>query len=895
MKKLMVLDGNSILNRAFYGVSQTLTTRSGQPTNAILGFLNILNKLLDEEKPEALCVTFDRKAPTFRHLAYEGYKANRKGMPDELASQMPILKDVLSAMNVPMYELDGWEADDLLGTIARLDEKAGWETVIVTGDKDSLQLVTEQTTVKLVSTRMGRTSSREMTPEAFREEYGFEPIHIIDLKALMGDASDNYPGVKGVGEKTALALVRLYGSIDHLYSHMPEICSAPETPAKPGLVKKLAEGERDARLSYDLASIRTDAPIDFAPEDNLCKKPDNARLYRLFLELEFSKLIDKYGLTAPQGEGNAPEAGPVFEGTCASEVVTDRARMEELLSLWRTKDCVDVLALPSLDVVAVEWREGEADSRAALFFADKLDCYGDFLKGLFAPDIGKAVHGSKELCRALLEEGIFPGGIVFDTEVAAYLLAPADGSYELEKLGMTYFNFQPPKASDYLSDGAFGPLADPVAPTAALLSHCALIGGLRETLAGRLRELGMWKLYQEVDLPLCLALAEMEREGFLIDRGALRRFGEMLAGRIDQSQQTIWEFAGEEFNINSTQQLGHILFDKLGLPPVKKTKTGWSTNADVLDKLRGKHLIIEAILEYRQLTKLKSTYVDGLEKVIPPDGRIHTCFQNTVTATGRLSSTEPNLQNIPVRTELGALMRKMFVAPEGKVLVDADYSQIELRLLSCMAGDQAMIAGFNTGADIHAITASQVFGVPLDQVTPVMRRSAKAVNFGIVYGISSFSLAQDIGVTVAQAQEYMDKYFAHYAGVRAYMDGVVEQAKQAGYVSTLFGRRRWIPEIRSSNFNTRSFGERVALNAPIQGTAADLIKMAMLRVRDRLLKEGLEGRLVLQVHDELIVECPEAEAETVAKLLKEEMEAVAKLAVPLEVEVGYGKSWADAH
>ena len=888
MNKLMVLDGNSIVNRAFYGVSSNLTTRTGQPTNAVFGFLNILNKLLDEEQPQALCVTFDRKAPTFRHLAYEGYKAQRKPMPEELASQMPILKEVLSALNIPMYELDGWEADDLIGTIAKTDERAGWDTVIVTGDKDSLQLVTDHTTVKLVSTRMGRTTTKDMTPETFREAYGFDPIHIIDLKALMGDASDNIPGVKGIGEKTAMALLAQQPSIDGLYANLDQM------DVKPAARKKLAEGEKDARMSYDLATIHTDAPIAFKPEDNLCQKPDEPKLYQLFLELEFAKLIDKYHLTAPQGEGQAEEKTDLA-CTCTSETVTDRARMEELLALWRTKERVDVLALPSLDVVCVECWLSPEESHAAIFRADSLDCYNDFLKGLFAPDVKKASHGVKALCRALLAEGIAPGGFVFDTEVAAYLLAPADGSYDLEKLGLTYYNHQFPKAADYLADGAFGPLADLAVSCGAITSHCALIGALVDTLTQRLKELGMWELYQTVDLPLCPVLAEMETEGFLVDRKALAEFGDMLSVSIQTVQKNIFDLAGEEFNINSTQQLGRILFDQLGLPPVKKTKTGYSTNADVLDKLRGSHPIIQEILDYRQLTKLKSTYVDGLGKVIGPDGRIHTCFQNTVTATGRLSSTEPNLQNIPIRTELGAQLRKMFVAPAGRVLVDADYSQIELRLLACMAGDQAMIDGFNSGEDIHRITASQVFGVPQEEVTPQMRRSAKAVNFGIVYGISPFSLSQDIGVTVAQAKEYMEKYFQHYSGVRAYMDGVVARAKADGYVTTLFARRRWVPELKSSNFNTRSFGERVALNAPIQGTAADVIKAAMIRVRDRLLAQGLKGRLVLQVHDELIVECPQEEAEAVQRLVKEEMEAVVSLPVPLVADTAAGKSWADAH
>ncbi len=895
MKKLMVLDGNSIVNRAFYGVSQNLTTRAGQPTNAIFGFLNILSKLLDESKPEALCVTFDRKAPTFRHLAYEGYKATRKGMPDELASQLPLLKDVLSAMNIPMYELDGWEADDLIGTISVKDAAAGWETVIVTGDKDSLQLVTDTTTVKLVSTRMGRTTTRDMTPESFREEYGFDPIHIIDLKALMGDSSDNIPGVKGVGEKTAMALVQRYGSIDDLYAALPEIEMAPGVPAKPNVVKKLTEGADQARMSYDLATIHTDAPIDFTPEDNVRREPNGPVLYQLFLDLEFAKFIDKFHLTAPQGEGSAQEEAPV-QAACTSEAVETRERLEELLEIWRRQKAVAVLALPSLDVVCVEWAESETEHHAALLFSDRLECYNGALADLFAPDIKKVVHGSKELCKRLLDEGGRPGGIVFDTEVAAYLLAPTDGSYDLEKLGLTYYNQEFPKAKTYLEEGAFGALANPAAPTAALLSHTALIGGLRDTLESRLKELGLDKLYYQVELPLCLVLAEMEKAGVLVDRGALVEFGEMLSDGIEKVQATIYQLAGEEFNINSTQQLGHVLFDQLGLPPVKKTKTGYSTNAEVLEKLRGRHPIIQQILDYRQLTKLKSTYVDGLGKVIGDDGRIHTCFQNTVTATGRLSSAEPNLQNIPIRTPLGAELRKMFVAGPGRVLVDADYSQIELRLLAHMAGDEKMIEAFRSGRDFHTVTAAQVFGVEPDQVSAEMRRSAKAVNFGIVYGISAFSLSQDIGVTVAEAKAYMDRYFATYPGVRAYMDHVVAQAKQDGYASTLMGRRRWLPELKSSNYNTRSFGERVALNMPIQGTAADIIKLAMLRVRDRLKAEGFQGELVLQVHDELIVECPQEEGERVCAILKEEMEGVfPSLSVPLVAETHAGKSWAESH
>ena len=883
--KLMVIDGNSIINRAFYGI-RLLTTRDGQPTNAVYGFVNILLKLIDEEQPDALCVTFDRKAPTFRHLAYEGYKAQRKGMPEELAAQLPVLKDVLAAMNIPRYELDGWEADDLIGTISVKDTAAGWDTVIVTGDKDSLQLITDSARVKLVSTRMGQTTTKEMTPDAFREAYGFEPIHMVDLKALMGDTSDNIPGVKGIGEKTAMDLIQRYHSVEAIYGDLDSV------EAKPAVLKKLKEGAEQAKMSYDLALIRCDAPIDFTPETNLRREPDGAALYELFLKLEFNKLIDKLGLQAPQGEVCQEEQ---LTGACTSEVVEDMARAKELLALWREQDSVDVLALPSLDVVAVEYREGEDESRAAVLRADRLEGYNEVLKALFAPDIRKNAHDVKTLLSRLLDEGIEGGGFIFDTALAAYLLAPTDGSYELETLGMRWFNQEFAKAKEtYLAPDAFTPLADPDAALSGLLSHCALIGALKGAMAPRLSELGMDKLYYEVELPLCPVLAEMEHAGVLVDRGALTAFGEMLDGRIQADETLIYELAGEQFNINSTQQFGHILFDKLGLPPVKKTKTGYSTNAEVLEKLRDKHPIVEAVLDYRQLAKLKSTYVDGLTKVIAADGRIHTSFQNTVTATGRLSSTEPNLQNIPVRTELGAELRKMFVAPAGRMLVDADYSQIELRLLAHIAGDEHMISAFRSGEDIHTVTASQVFGVAPQEVTHEMRRRAKAVNFGIVYGISDFSLSQDIGVTRAEAKAYMEKYFEKYSGVHAYMTQVVERAKADGYVSTLMGRRRWLPELKSSNFNMRSFGERVALNMPIQGTAADIIKLAMIRVADRLRSEGLEARLILQVHDELIVECPEEETDRVKTLLETEMEQVVELALPLIAEAHAGRSWAAA-
>ena len=880
--KLMVIDGNSIVNRAFYGVSQNLSTRDGLPTNAIFGFLNILLKLLDEEKPEGLAVAFDMRAPTFRHLAYEGYKAQRKGMPEELAVQMPVLKEVLDAMNIRRCELEGWEADDLLGTMAKINGAAGGETVIVTGDKDSLQLIDERTTVKLVTTRMGQTTTRAMTPDVFREEYGFDPIHMIDLKALMGDTSDNIPGVKGIGEKTAMSLLAQYPSVHDLYANLDKV------DAKPAMLKKLAEGEAEAMMSYDLATIRCEAPMNFKPEDALRRPWNEGVLYDLLLKLEFSKLIDKLGVRpGPAGETAAEN---VSVGTCESEILTDRARMEELLGLWRECDHVTVLSLPHLSGVCVAW-----GTCAAVVLADRLDCYNEFLRGLFSADVRKVSHGVKSLMGILLADGLPTDGFVFDTELGAYLLAPTDGSYDLGKLAVSYFNYETQSAERYLDEDAFGPLSDITEPLAAWMSHIALVEALYVAQKAKLEELGMLSLLTELELPLCPVLARMEREGVLVDRKALREFGVALQEGITVAERTIYELAGETFNILSPKQLGVILFDKLGLPPVKKTKTGYSTNAEVLEKLRPHHEIIGHILEYRQLTKLNSTYVEGLTKVIAPDGRIHTSFQNTVTATGRLSSTEPNLQNIPVRTALGAEMRKMFVAAPGYVLVDADYSQIELRLLAHISGDDAMISGFHSGDDIHTITASQVFGVEIEEVTPDMRRAAKAVNFGIVYGISAFALSDDLHVSMAQAKEYMEKYFEHYSGVRSYMGRVVEQGREDGYVSTLYSRRRWLPELKSSNFNMRSFGERVALNMPIQGTAADIIKLAMIRVDERLRAEKLAARLVLQVHDELIVECPENEAERVRDLLKEEMEGVAALSVPLLAEAQIGKTWAECH
>ena len=874
--KLMVVDGNSILNRAYYGI-RPLSTREGLYTHAVYGFITTLQRLLDEEEPEALCVTFDRREPTFRHQADADYKAQRKPMPPELAMQLPVMKQVLAAMSVPCYELAGYEADDLIGTISRKCQAAGWDCVIVTGDKDSLQLVTDRTRVKLVSTRMGQTTTKDMTPETFREQYGFDPIHMIDLKALMGDTSDNIPGVPGVGEKTAMALVQQYGDIDALYRRLPDI------DAKPNVIRKLTEGEESARHSYWLATIVTDAPLAFDPAENL-RRTFRPELYDLFLRLEFQKLIDRYHLRPHQETAEKPEY------TTTVVPVETEGQARTLLEEWRRADHVALYAAADLTAISVHWDTGESTAQTAeLWSGGYQGNWNALLGALLSGDIRKISHNVKDLMRTLLDGGFPAEGFVFDTALAAYLLDATAGGYDLQRLFVSYFNQELEKPA-HLEPDAFSPLGDRAAAWASLHSYGAAIEALYGVLLPRLREQGMEKLYFGVELPLCRVLADMERSGFLVDGGALARFGADLSDTIRQLEERIYAAAGQQFNINSPKQLGKVLFEDLGLPHGKKTKTGWSTNADVLEKLKDQPLVAD-VLTYRQYAKLKSTYADGLLKVIDPDGRIRTSFQMTVTATGRLSSTEPNLQNIPTRTDLGSKMREMFVAAPGHVLVDADYSQIELRLLAHISGDEAMQQAFLSGEDFHTVTAARVFHVPQDQVTHQMRSRAKAVNFGIVYGISAFSLSQDIGVTVAEAKEYMERYFATYTGVRQYMEQVVSQARERGYVETLWHRRRALPELKSSNFNMRSFGERVALNMPIQGTAADIIKLAMVRVHRRLAAEGLEARLIMQVHDELIVECPEAEASRVEQLLQQEMQGVAELSVPLLAEAHTGHNW----
>ena len=867
--KLMILDGNSIINRAFYGV-RLLSTKDGVYTNAIYGFLNILERLRADEQPDALCVAFDLKAPTFRHLAYDGYKATRHPMPEELAMQMPLMKEVLGAMNIPIYECEGWEADDILGTAGEICAREGTDCVIVTGDRDSLQLVTDRVTVKLVTSKSGQTITTNYTPDVFRAEYGFDPVRLVDLKSLMGDSSDNIPGVAGIGPKTATGLLLEYGTLDGVYEHLPEI--------KESVRKKLEKDREQAYLSYDLATIRKNAPVDFIPERNLVREANNDALYALFHKLEFTRLIARYGLHAPQ---EAPKPQEKLEAVCTCEAVTDAARAREIATRLSKERYVNLVVSEDLSKIAVQLED------AGFLFSGEAVLDNDFMSTIFGASVKKVTHDCKPLMRTLLERGLPADGFIFDTALAAYDLDATRGDYKLDDVFSQYCGAQ----IGYADEARIGKEA---AEQAALLAQSAAVAALYAVLPRKLRECGMEKLYYEIELPLCAVLARMETRGVLVDQMALVAFGNMLEVGIQKDQADIFRYAGQEFNINSPKQLGEVLFERLGLPPVKKTKSGYSTNAEVLEKLKSRHPIVEAILDYRTLTKLKSTYADGLVKEIADDGRIHTTFQNMVTATGRLSSTEPNLQNIPVRTELGSEIRKMFVPKDGWVFVDADYSQIELRVLAHIANDAHMQAAFTSGMDIHTATAAQVFRVAPEDVTPLMRRHAKAVNFGIVYGISEFSLAEDIGVTRKEAKAYIENYLQNYAGVREYMKHIVAQAKQDGFVTTMFGRRRNLPELKSSNFNIRSFGERVALNTPIQGTAADIIKLAMIHVDKTLREQKLQARLVLQVHDELIVECPVSEREQVTALLTEQMEHVAKLSVPLLAEAKSGASWYEA-
>lgn len=865
MKKLLILDSNSILNRAFYGV-RYLSAKDGTPTNAIYGFLNILLKLIKEQEPDYICAAFDVKAPTFRHKQYEGYKAQRKPMPEGLAAQMPLAKDVLRAMGVTILEKEGYEADDIIGTVARLCEESEISCFIATGDKDDLQLASDKTKVILTVTKSGYNETIIYDDKAVKEKYHVTPTEFIDVKALMGDPSDNIPGVKGVGEKTAMSLIEKHHSIEYIYENIDGI------GLKGAMLQKMKDGREMAFMSKELATINRNTPIEFNAEECVFDGfENNGELYEILKRLELNSIIKKLDLS---GGDNVKENEDIFKDF--SYQVGDKNMING--------DKVTVV----LDF------DGDNISSAAVGVGNNAVVLNeqDDIKELLEDDsIAKVMFDVKEAI-VKLNGRIDIKNISDDTAIAAYLVDPAKNEYTIEKLASEYFGtvIEKPEVKQ------LSLLDDVETDRSEYLAKCAVaLGVLNERIGDKIKENGQEKLYQEVELPLVTVLAHLEINGFLVDDNQLKEFADKLGEKIDALTNEIYMLAGEEFNINSPKQLGVILFEKLELKPVKKTKTGYATNADVLEKLRDKHPIVNFIMEYRQLAKLKSTYCDGLTAVVNPNThRIHSVFTQTVTVTGRLSSTEPNLQNIPTRTELGREIRKMFVAKDGYVLVDADYSQIELRVLAHIANDETMINAFRNNEDIHAVTASQVLGIPLEDVTKEQRSSAKAVNFGIVYGIGEFSLAQDLHISVKEAKAYIESYLEKYNGVRNYMESIKEQAKKDGYVKTMLNRIRYIPELKSPNYNIRQFGERVALNTPIQGTAADIIKLAMVRVDNRLINEGLKSKLILQVHDELIVEAHKDEVNKVKQILSEEMQNAMELNVPLKVDMSTGHSWYDA-
>ena len=873
---LMVIDGNSLVNRAFYGV-RPLTAADGTPTNAVYGFLNMLFKLREDFSPDEICVCFDLKAKTFRHKAYEGYKAQRKPMPEELAAQMPLVKAALDGLGICRMEVEGFEADDLLGTLSHLCAQQGGNATIVTGDRDSLQYITGASRVALVTTRMGQTTTELYDEVKFAEKYcGLTPDKIVDLKAIMGDSSDNIPGVKGIGEKGALDLVCRFGSLQGVYDNLETGEMTPSTR------KKLAESRDMAFLSYDLAKGVLDAPVTARPGQLAPTAGDPAELYNLLSRLELRTIIKRLGLTPP---ADAPAVSAEFVEK-SPRILRNSAELAEILpklpgkALLVSQDrtlCAAVLT----DGTPVVLCADEAGERAV----------EEFLAAALARPA--VLHGAKGLLTQLYREGKTPADPAFDTKLGAYLLDVNRGSYDLVSAARQTLGLEalPPI---YDGEDARNLLGVTEEAVAALSQHVQLIAAMRDAQEKALEQEGMLVLYRDMELPLLPVLARMQAEGICADKQRLQEFGTQLEGQIKDLEKQVHELAGRTFNIGSPKQLGTVLFEELGLKAGKKTRTGYSTDAETLEKLKDQHPIIPAILAWRKVSKLKSTYTDGLTKTIDPDGRIRSTFHQTVTATGRLSSADPNLQNLPVRREDGSEIRRCFTARPGWVLVDADYSQIELRVLAHVADDAAMQEAFASGEDFHAVTASQVFHVPLNAVTPKLRSAAKAVNFGIVYGISAWSLADDIKVSNAEAQAYIDAYLARYTGVKQYMDTVKADAEKNGFVTTLYGRKRTIPELKSSNFNLRSFGQRAAMNTPIQGAAADIIKLAMVRVDRRLRQEGLAARLILQVHDELIIEAPEQEREQVCILLKEEMEAAASLKVRLLADVSWGDNWYDA-
>lgn len=879
-EKIVLIDGHSILNRAFYGLPD-LTNSEGLHTNAVYGFLNILFRTLEEEQPQYLAVAFDVHAPTFRHQMYADYKGTRKPMPSELREQVPMLKEVLRAMDIELVEKAGYEADDILGTLAERCEKKGMEVTVVSGDRDILQLASDRIMIRMPKTVRGKTTIENYHAKEVLERYQVEPKQIIELKALMGDTSDNIPGIPGVGEKTATKLIVEYGSIENAYVHVEEI--------RPNKAKESLKNNYDlAVMSKKLATIDTNAPVECDLEHAKIRNLYTEEAYEMFRRLDFKNLLGRFDSAAVK------EQDSLF-----IRVETDLEEAEALLKQAAVQPAVGLELLEStaheILGLAVAW-EKDGEPEVCYIPASETVTVG-FLKEkteeLFAAVEKVCVMDIKKLLKNV--KNIRPEQ-VFDAGIAAYLLNPLKNTYTYDDLAKEYLQVYLPSTEEIFDTAKLPDLAavsDELAGCYAVNMAYAVYR-VREIMEQRLEAEGMSRLYQEIEIPLAFTLADMEEAGIRVEAEELKAYGERLQVRIGELEEKIYQEAGETFNINSPKQLGVILFEKLQLPGGRKTKSGYSTAADVLEKLAPDHPIVSDILEYRQLAKLKSTYADGLSAFIGPDGRIHSTFNQTITATGRISSTEPNLQNIPVRMELGRLIRKVFLPADGCVFIDADYSQIELRVLAHMSGDEKLIAAYRQAEDIHRITASEVFHVPFDEVTPLQRRNAKAVNFGIVYGISSFGLSQDLSISRKEAQQYIEKYFETYPGIKGFLDGCVEQAKEQGYSVTMFGRRRPVPELKSSNFMQRSFGERVAMNAPIQGTAADIIKIAMIRVNERLKREQLRARLLLQVHDELLIEAPLEEVDQVQRILEEEMTHAADLKVKLEIDMHTGNSWYEA-
>ncbi len=881
MKNLLIIDGNSIINRAFYGI-RLLTNKHGLFTNGIYGFLKIMFKSIDEICPDYICVAFDLKAPTFRHKKYAQYKAQRKGMPEELRVQMPVMKEVLKAMNIAILEKEGFEADDIIGTVSRICDEDKIACHILTGDRDDLQLASDNTKVHLTITRMGQTTTSVYNKDDVFEEYGVTPTEFIDVKGLMGDTSDNIPGVKGIGEKTAFGYIQKFKSIETLYENLDDEI------VKPAARKKLEEGKDMAFLSKELCTI--DRFVDIGAQiSDFEKKPYNdEKLTELFLNLEFNAFLKD--IVKDSKTQSAPDCG--FE-------IVDTERFSSLISdasdpfiyrLYGDED-IEGFAFKLKDYAYVVFADDEL-SRAKI---------ADSIKEIFEDEtILKVSENIKKSMLIFKKYGITFDSSYFDISIGAYVINPSKSSYDVASISTEMLEMPIISEKDVTGTGKNQKSvsdAEPEVLKAFICQEICAIEKLLEYEKEKVKSDNQEMLLYEIEMPLVSVLADMEIQGFTVDKTMLEAFTEKLGERLKVLEKEIYELAGENFNINSTKQLGVILFEKLGLKVIKKTKTGYSTDAAVLEKLNGTHPIIEKILTYRTDAKLKSTYGDGLLAVINPDtNKIHSSFNQTVTTTGRISSTEPNLQNIPMRREEGREIRKMFIAKDSDhILIDADYSQIELRILAHMANDEAMIEAFRSGEDIHTSTASRVFGVSKDEVTPLLRTRAKAVNFGIVYGMGDYSLSQDLGISVKEAKAYIQSYFEKYASVKNYLDSTVENAKENGYVTTLFGRRRYIPEILSSNFMTRSFGERVAMNTPIQGTAADIIKIAMVKIFKALKEKKLKSRLILQVHDELIIETEKSEAKEVEQLLKECMMSAAELKTNLISETGVGTSWYDAH